>query len=228
MAFAFIDVNVSAAVTMLMDSAALGRDQLGHQGGSTIGDIFLVDIDNPADPAQQLRDVIGRTSLVQRTASPIGFDDRSRAVATPGIWRPHHGREASDLDGIAVYARQHDQVPVRLGRRRQSRTGSTNTGQVASATSATRPNPRRHRAAGVDVEHLTFGSPYPGFNVLKPLPPEFDWRKAKSLGVLTEVFELSAHHPDDTYWFQGVGWLNPADVAEHDGKDFLTVCAQVK
>lgn len=91
---------------------------------------------------------------------------------------------------------------------------------------------------GVDVEHLTFGGPYPGFEVAKSLPPEFDWRKAKALGILidgdlmagggevdlTEVFDQSAHHPDDTYWFQGIGWLNPAEAASQDGKTFLAMC----
>ncbi|MGV0810467.1 hypothetical protein ABQF34_00745 [Mycolicibacterium boenickei] len=91
---------------------------------------------------------------------------------------------------------------------------------------------------GVDIEYLTFGGPYPGFKIAKPLPPEFDWRKAKTLGILidgelmaggaevdlTEVFDQSAHHPKDTYWFQGIGWLNPPEVRSQDGNTFLALC----
>ena len=41
---------------------------------------------------------------------------------------------------------------------------------------------------------------------------------------LAEVIKGSAEHPDDTYWFQGVGWLNPAQVKEQDAKTFLATC----
>ncbi len=41
---------------------------------------------------------------------------------------------------------------------------------------------------------------------------------------LAEVIKGSAEHPDDTYWFQGVGWLNPAQVKKQDGKTFLATC----
>jgi hypothetical protein len=40
----------------------------------------------------------------------------------------------------------------------------------------------------------------------------------------TEVIEGSESHPENTYWFQDVGWLDPADVAAQDGKTFLAVC----
>jgi hypothetical protein len=41
---------------------------------------------------------------------------------------------------------------------------------------------------------------------------------------LAEVIKGSRQHPADTYWFQDVGWLNPADVAAKDGKTFLATC----
>lgn len=89
------------------------------------------------------------------------------------------------------------------------------------------------------VERLTLGGPYPpGLKVAQPLPEAFDWRSEASLelwvdGVpggwgsstdLTEVTDGSARHPEDTYWFQDVGWLNPAEVASQDGKTFLATC----
>jgi hypothetical protein len=91
---------------------------------------------------------------------------------------------------------------------------------------------------GVDVEYLTIGGPYSGFDVVEALPQGFDWRTAKTLlmyldgpnaswgasGDLSEAITGSAQHPDDTYWFQGVGWLNPAGVTARDGKDFLALC----
>lgn len=88
----------------------------------------------------------------------------------------------------------------------------------------------------VDVEFLTLGGPYPGLTVDEALPKGFDWRKYQSLRLilhpgqwgpstdLAPVINESAQHPDNTYWFQGVGWLNPADVAAKDGKTFLAVC----
>ncbi len=93
---------------------------------------------------------------------------------------------------------------------------------------------------GVDVDYFTLGRPVPGLEVTEPLPGGFDWRSAGSVRIsirgngesggwgtttqLAEVTKGSAHHPDDTYWFQGVGWLNPDEVAEQDGKTFLATC----
>jgi hypothetical protein len=91
---------------------------------------------------------------------------------------------------------------------------------------------------GVDVEYLVLGGPYPGLDVTGALPAGFDWRKAESARVIVdgppvswgsttniaEIVKGSAEHPDDMYWFQDVGWLNPAQVAEQDGKTFLTTC----
>ena len=41
---------------------------------------------------------------------------------------------------------------------------------------------------------------------------------------IAEVFAGSSQHPDATYWFQGIGWRNGADVAAQDGKTFLATC----
>jgi hypothetical protein len=96
-------------------------------------------------------------------------------------------------------------------------------------------------AAGADlptVERLTVGGPYPGLTVSQAPPADFDWRTPKLLFVnvestpkgfagTTEMAEIlggSAAHPDDTFWFDGVGWLNPAEVAAQEGTKFLGIC----
>jgi hypothetical protein len=92
--------------------------------------------------------------------------------------------------------------------------------------------------SGVDVDHFTVGEPVPGLTVTQPLPADFDWRSAESVRIsvtsadggwgtttqLAEVREASSEHPADSYWFQDVGWLNPAEVSEQDGKTFLATC----
>lgn len=92
----------------------------------------------------------------------------------------------------------------------------------------------------VNFEYYTLGEPIPGMETLEALPVGFDWRNQDSLQLsvhttnthndptttLAEVMEHSADHPEDTYWFQGVGWLNPGQVAEQDGKTFLTTCTE--
>ncbi|MBS9533422.1 hypothetical protein KIH27_07435 [Mycobacterium sp. M1] len=92
---------------------------------------------------------------------------------------------------------------------------------------------------GTEIEHFTLGGPYPaGLQVSQPLPEGFDWRAEKSMHLsltggssqwgpmtdLAEVIKGSGQHPPDTYWFQDVGWLNPANVAAQDGKTFLGLC----
>lgn len=112
----------------------------------------------------------------------------------------------------------------------------------ATAMKQTSPSGRPHPVEGPDpgivVDYLTVGGPYPGLEVTKALPSGFDWRTAKSLFVgiegpptawgttsdLTNVLTDSAQHSHDVYWFQGVGWLSPADVAAQNGKTFLTLC----
>lgn len=91
---------------------------------------------------------------------------------------------------------------------------------------------------GVDVDYLPLGGPYPGLDVTQSLPAGLDWRTAEDVRIsvrsptngwgtttkLAEVVDKSAEHPDDTYWFEGVGWLNPAQVSEQDGTTFLATC----
>ena len=96
---------------------------------------------------------------------------------------------------------------------------------------------------GVEFEHLTLDGPYPGFNVKDSLPLGFDWRRAEFIDfevagapfargigglrftpIAAEITEHSVEHPEDTYYFPNLGWLNPTDVAARDGKEFLTVC----
>ena len=104
-------------------------------------------------------------------------------------------------------------------------------GQVDQVLTA--PDP-----AGVAFDHLALGEPVPGLEVTKELPDGFDWRTQQSLQLavraatpdqgasvdLAEVLKGSAQHPDHTYWFQDVGWLDPAAVAEKDGKTFTATC----
>ncbi|MEB3020131.1 hypothetical protein [[Mycobacterium] crassicus] len=92
---------------------------------------------------------------------------------------------------------------------------------------------------GVAVDHLTLGGPYPaGMTVSQHLPVGFEWRNQKSMdfstyggssrwGTTTDLDVVrggSEQHPTDSYWFQDVGWLNPAQVAAQDGKSFLATC----
>lgn len=92
---------------------------------------------------------------------------------------------------------------------------------------------------GADVEYFTFGDPVPGFEVTEDVPAGFDWRNVKDVRIsvtgvskggwgttsyLTDFVTESAEHPDDTYWFQSVGWRNPDEVAAQDGNTFLTTC----
>jgi hypothetical protein len=88
------------------------------------------------------------------------------------------------------------------------------------------------------VEYLTLGGPYPGLEVSDPLPEGFDWRNAESVRIsvygggdswgssvdIADIVEGSDQRPNDTYFFEGVGWLNPEDVATQDGKTFLATC----
>lgn len=89
-----------------------------------------------------------------------------------------------------------------------------------------------------NVERLVLGGPYPGLEVTEALPDGFDWRDAESLRLwivghpgglgssadIDEIVDSSTQFPDDTYWFQDVGWLSPAEVAEQDGTTFLATC----
>lgn len=90
----------------------------------------------------------------------------------------------------------------------------------------------------VDVNRFTVGEPLTGMQVKTALPDGFDWRTMQSLTLrmhrpelnreattpLREVIDGSPGHPEDTYYFQGVGWLNPDQVAEQAGTTFLGPC----
>ncbi|OHU58570.1 hypothetical protein BKG83_00770 [Mycobacteroides chelonae] len=94
---------------------------------------------------------------------------------------------------------------------------------------------------GTDLEYITIGGQYPGLSIKESLPMGFDWRdetraslsvggateRSNGWGSSTDIAEFineSAQHSLDTYWFQDVGWLNPAEVAAKDGRDFLATC----
>lgn len=94
-------------------------------------------------------------------------------------------------------------------------------------------------AFGEDFEYLTVGGPYPGFRISHDLPADFDWRAADSVllrlrfdGIhwtkttqLAAVAAESAEQPADVYFFEGVGWLRPAEVVQRRGEDFHTACS---
>ena len=81
---------------------------------------------------------------------------------------------------------------------------------------------------GPGVERLTLGTPDPDFTVTHPLPTGFDWRTARSVLLrlvtsdglvwskstdLSIPIRESDQHPADMYYFQGIGWVGPADVS---------------
>ncbi|MFI9504769.1 hypothetical protein [Nocardia sp. NPDC052566] len=85
-----------------------------------------------------------------------------------------------------------------------------------------------------EFEYVTLGL-NPGWTISKPLPAGFDWTKEKRFTFsgsgqgghsdIETIMKDSAAHPDDTYWFEDVGWLNPVDLAAKDGKTFLAACS---
>ncbi|WP_441957548.1 hypothetical protein [Mycolicibacterium houstonense] len=107
---------------------------------------------------------------------------------------------------------------------------------------------RKNSSPGTDIERISLGQPGPDFTVIRPLPHDFDWRTAKS--VLLRLFDTeklrihdrnlvwskttqlaipiaeSAQHPSDTYYFEGQGWLNPADVAAREGTSMQPICGR--
>ncbi|MFD3703410.1 hypothetical protein ACFWUP_09710 [Nocardia sp. NPDC058658] len=83
---------------------------------------------------------------------------------------------------------------------------------------------------GADIEYLTLGH-NPGWRIITPLPQGFDWKTKNELTLMGESTDIptvvreSTAHPNDTYWFQDIGWLNLAEVAALNGKKFLTLCS---
>jgi hypothetical protein len=104
------------------------------------------------------------------------------------------------------------------------------------------PTAGRGFTPGVEVEYVSLGGPHPGLQVSKALPPDFDWRAANRLSIhvggppvargadidfppiVAEITEHSSEHSEDTFFFPGLGWLDPAEVAAGDGREFLTLC----
>ncbi|ULN37015.1 hypothetical protein [Mycolicibacterium smegmatis] len=91
----------------------------------------------------------------------------------------------------------------------------------------------------VSFDRFTVGGPYPpGMAVTKAPPPDFDWRTVDTLhldvgttpggfpstSVVADIVENSGDHPDNTFFFDGVGWLDPEGVAARIGNDFEGVC----
>lgn len=100
------------------------------------------------------------------------------------------------------------------------------------------------------VEYLSFGGPDPDpeLTVTHLVPRDFDWHTAKNVlfrlietrpenrnsrqivwsktTELTAPITESAQHPPDTYYFEGQGWLNPADVDARDGTSMQTICGR--
>lgn len=93
-------------------------------------------------------------------------------------------------------------------------------------------------AAGTTVERFVVGTTPAGMRVETPLPSGFDWSASKSLTLsvsgppaswggpvdLDEVRDHSSEHDDQTYYFEQIGWLDPAQVAAADGTEFLATC----
>ena len=92
---------------------------------------------------------------------------------------------------------------------------------------------------GGELERLRYGEDVPGFTPTRVPEPGFDWRDVERLffvvlmndgdgmdagSDLQKVFDNSDKHPEDTYYFQHAGWLDPVGVAAEDGKSFLTLC----
>lgn len=69
------------------------QDQFSQQGGTAWGDTFMLDIDDPADPAQQLREVAqSGHALVRGRRRPVpGFPRPGQAAAPRGAPRPAVG-----------------------------------------------------------------------------------------------------------------------------------------
>ncbi|MGV0771295.1 ESX-1 secretion-associated protein [Mycobacterium syngnathidarum] len=74
------------------------EDPMSQQGGSTYGDVFLMNIDNPSDPAQQLRDIIRNGHAY--------YENDNGGPARPG---------ALDLDRLLHHEERHSQQWAQLG-----------------------------------------------------------------------------------------------------------------
>ncbi len=93
-------------------------------------------------------------------------------------------------------------------------------------------------SGGATVERVTLGTAPQGLTVKDALPAGYDWSTASTAALslygpaatwgssvdLAQVRSGSASHPANTYFFQGVGWLDAAQVAAQNGKTFLATC----
>lgn len=90
----------------------------------------------------------------------------------------------------------------------------------------------------VELDQLTVGGPYDGLQVTEQLPDGFDWRTAEEVTLIvtapegsgstptqiSEIIDGSSEHDTDTFYFQGIGWLDPQQVAEQNRRSLLTIC----
>lgn len=110
---------------------------------------------------------------------------------------------------------------------------------VAFDTDGERAATFEARAAdpGVRLEHIHPTGHNRGLHTTRRLPAGFDPAAADELrltlggveawGTTTDLDEVAAHSADnaaDTYYFDQIGWLEPEQVAEQDGRSFLTPC----
>lgn len=163
------------------------------------------------------------TVIVALLAACDGGDDWSPEAQVAPSLRPALGARVTDGQlQIWTGSRCHDVTRLAL-------TFEPDRAELVLTAPAERP---------ATVEYLALGGPYPGLEVSDPLPQGFDWRNTETLRIsvhgggdswgsyadIADVVEGSERHPNDTYLFEGVGWLNPGDVAAQDGKTFLATC----
>ena len=93
-------------------------------------------------------------------------------------------------------------------------------------------------SATASFDRFTVGGPYPGLTVTEAPPSDFDWRTVEYVFLnvestpggypgtsrVADIVDGSDGHPSDTFYFDGVGWLDPAGVAEREGREFAGVC----
>ncbi len=75
------------------------QDLFSQGGGSTWGDVFMLNIDDPTDPAQQLRDIVGSGVMWYPGADGDGYE----------------GANQLDLDRVLNHEERHSQQWQRLG-----------------------------------------------------------------------------------------------------------------
>ena len=88
------------------------------------------------------------------------------------------------------------------------------------------------------VETLTIGGPYPGLDVVEAPPESFDWRSEREVLMIVDadpagagatptgiadIIDGSDANPG-SFYYAGIGWLDPAEVAERNGRSLLTAC----